>query len=348
MFVNNRSVDGISLSKMSKRKASVTLSNVVGAVKEVHYPGKAIVTFRFDGQDERALLYGEKLLVDGKSESDRQTLYEFVAQGSVLKFTCHSFNNNGEDRCNWFITSAWRLHAYDLGSLAGTTTVHVTFGLTSVLGTVIEVTARHCVISFTNYKGDEENVLALASRIFLGGHRVSSKQSLQSVLHVDDAVTFDATPCDPEENPSGCKWFATVVWRGRRPSQDYDGALEIPQHLNLSNLLGFIKQAAFNPKSAFIKGYGRIIEILNEEYGLALISLRHNHWESMIFHRSAAFLFGLKLTTHNLQEIFKEGDQIRFIAVPAPTNKLMTLWLATQISVAVGSMLTESDLPIIN
>ncbi|XP_049839028.1 uncharacterized protein LOC126284262 isoform X3 [Schistocerca gregaria] len=330
---------------MSKRKSAVTLSNVVGVVKEVHYPGKAIVTFRFDGQEERALLYGEKLLVDGKSESDRQTLYEFVAQGSVLKFTCHSFSNNGEDRCNWFITCAWRLHTYDLGSPAGTTTVNVIFGLNSTLGTVVEVTARHCVLSFINYKGEEENVLALASRIFVGGHRVSSKQSLQSVLHVDDAVTFDATPCEPEEIPSNCKWFATVMWRGRRPLQDYDSALEIPQHLNRSNLLGFIKQAAFNPKSPFIKGYGRIIEILNEEYGLALISLRHNHWESMLFHRSVAFLFGLKLTTHNLQEIFKEGDQIRFIAVPAPTKKLMTLWLATQISVAVGSTLLEGDLP---
>lgn len=44
-------------------------------------------------------------------------------------------------------------------------------------------------------------------------------------LAADDKVQFDAVPCEPSENNSSCPWFATLVWKGKRPSIDYDAAV---------------------------------------------------------------------------------------------------------------------------
>jgi hypothetical protein len=41
-------------------------------------------------------------------------------------------------------------------------------------------------------------------------------------LAVDDKVQFDAVPCEESENDNFCPWFATVVWKGKKPNTDYD------------------------------------------------------------------------------------------------------------------------------
>jgi hypothetical protein len=66
--------------------------------------------------------------------------------------------------------------------------------------------------------------LFLASKLFLFGKRLNTKQNLQTALAVDDKVQFDAVPCEPSENNSSCPWFATLVWKGKKPSIDYDTA----------------------------------------------------------------------------------------------------------------------------
>lgn len=66
-------------------------------------------------------------------------------------------------------------------------------------------------------------------------------------------------------------------------------------------------QLSNNPKSLFIRGQGQILQILNEEFGVALAAMKPNSWESILFHRSACFLFKLNLASHDLTKIFKEG-----------------------------------------
>lgn len=51
---------------------------------------------------------------------------------------------------------------------------------------------------------------------------MNTKQSLQTTLAVDDKVHFDAVPCESSENDSSCPWFATLVWKGKKPNTDYD------------------------------------------------------------------------------------------------------------------------------
>jgi len=68
----------------------------------------------------------------------------------------------------------------------------------------------------------DHNVLFLASKLFLFGKRLNTKQNLQTALAADDKVQFDAVPCEPSENNSSCPWFATLVWKGKKPCIDYD------------------------------------------------------------------------------------------------------------------------------
>jgi hypothetical protein len=81
----------------------------------------------------------------------------------------------------------------------------------------------------------EHNVLFLASKLFLFGKRLSSKQNLQARLNVEDMVHFDAVPCERSENDSSCSWFATLVWKGMKPYTDYDApALSSAEPRNLT------------------------------------------------------------------------------------------------------------------
>jgi hypothetical protein len=67
-------------------------------------------------------------------------------------------------------------------------------------------------------------------------------------------------------------------------------------------------QLVSNPKSVFVRGEGQILKILNEEFGVALAAMKPNNWESVLFHRSACFLFKLNLGSHDLTNIFQEGE----------------------------------------
>jgi hypothetical protein len=68
----------------------------------------------------------------------------------------------------------------------------------------------------------DHSVLFLASKLYLFGKRLNTKQNLQTTLAADDKVQFDAVPCEPSENYSSCPWFATLVWKGKKPCIDYD------------------------------------------------------------------------------------------------------------------------------
>lgn len=310
--------------------ASSYLHNMVGKVIEIHPPFKAIVSFQYRGKPERALLWADKIIIDGKSVPMGEPVERYVKEGSVLKFTCHGFDVSGMDRCGYFVTMAWRQDLSELSSHISNTSVFL--GIYNASGTVSEVSQRQGVITYTDASDKEQNILFLASKLFLFGKRVSARQNLQMTLAVDDKVQFDAVPCEASENDSYCHWFATLVWKGKKPSIEYDNPPTITQP---KNIISEIKYLASNPKSGFVRGEGQILHILNEEYGVALGALKKNNWESILFHRSACFLFKLNLGSHDLTKIFQEGDRIRFIAASAP-KQFITQWVASQITVHVS------------
>lgn len=108
--------------------------------------------------------------------------------------------------------------------------------------------------------------------------------------------------------------------------------MNLPNHVNQLSYLQIIK----NPHSQFIRGKGQIMQVLSEEYGIALgaVNEKQTHWQSILFHRSCASLFKHSLAKTDLQQVFKEGDKIRFIAASAPKG-FSAQWVASHISVDV-------------
>ena len=45
----------------------------------------------------------------------------------------------------------------------------------------------------------------------------SLKLYLGKVLSSGDLLQFEAVPQDAEDNPYKCPWFASLIWRGKRP-----------------------------------------------------------------------------------------------------------------------------------
>ncbi|XP_021939280.1 uncharacterized protein LOC110839413 isoform X2 [Zootermopsis nevadensis] len=192
------------------------LHNMVGKVIKLHLPYKCIVAFKYKGKEERALLRADKIVVDGQYIPMGKSIDGYLHEGSMVGFSCHGFDQSGQDQCGYFVTMAWH---HDPGAADNAKIIH---GIYSARGRVSEVSHRHGVITYVDTNECEHSVLFLASKLFLFGKRLNTKQNLQSTLATDDKVQFDAVPCEKSENDSNCPWFATVVWKGQKPSIDYD------------------------------------------------------------------------------------------------------------------------------
>lgn len=67
-------------------------------------------------------------------------------------------------------------------------------------------------------------MLFLGSKLWIGGKRVQAKAALLSLAGLEEgrSLNFDAVPCDPNDSDGKCSWFATAVWKGRKPVMEYD------------------------------------------------------------------------------------------------------------------------------
>lgn len=66
-----------------------------------------------------------------------------------------------------------------------------------------------------------------------------------------------------------------------------------------------------NPKTVFAQSTGIVMDIINEEYGVILGEFEQNNFQTILFHRSNAFLFKTKLADSKLTEIFMEGKFLK-------------------------------------
>jgi hypothetical protein len=102
----------------------------------------------------------------------------------------------------------------------------------------------------------EHSILFLASKLFLFGKRLNTKQNLQTTLTVEDKVQFDAVPCEQSENDSFCPWFATLVWKGKKPYADYD--VPVSPFAEPRNLMAEIKHVSIYGSRCYRLTYHRI------------------------------------------------------------------------------------------
>jgi len=340
-----------------------------GMVKEIVYPSKAILTFKHAGKDEKAILLVHKLIVDGNSVDEQKLMSDFLKVGDMVEFDGHVYDKggmgSGKDRCNFYAMRAWKASQSKIISKEQMQSGKVGRpAITVGTGWISEIFPRKGVLTFSN-NGQDERVLFLASKVYIFEKRLGTKQSLDQVLAEGDPVQFEAVPQDSSDNPYYCSWFASLVWKGKRPPVD-DNTITATNNISTSGRRGSIGSTGSSESNStegeasstssanssvgighpphptngvnngqldqVVRGRGVIARILDESTGVIWWILRQNHFQSVWFDRKQTFLFGMNLANHDLRETFKSGDPVNFVAVRSrggsPTN-----WVARQVLV---------------
>jgi hypothetical protein len=85
-----------------------------------------------------------------------KTIDGYLREGSTVKFSCHGFDESGEDRCGYFVTMGW---IQDFDNLCNPSTGIDTkgfLGICNVYGTVSEVSHRQGVIIYVDANGGSD------------------------------------------------------------------------------------------------------------------------------------------------------------------------------------------------
>lgn len=158
-------------------------------------------------------------------------------------------------------------------------------------------------------------------------------------------MQFEAVPQDSSDNAYFCSWFASLVWKGRKPFEENP----IPGSTSVGvsgrrGSIGSTGSAESNstegsdsltnnqvsnqnivktgPQSTqVLRGRGHIARIVNESCGLIWWVLQPNHLQSVWFHSENS--------SQDLRHIFKQGDPVKFIAVRSAGGP--THWVAKEI-----------------
>lgn len=91
------------------------------------------------------------MLLQGKS------IDGYLHEGSMVGFSCHGFDQSGQDQCGYFVTMAWH---HDPGAADNAKIIH---GIYSARGRVSEVSHRHGVITYVDTNGELDIYLDLRS-----------------------------------------------------------------------------------------------------------------------------------------------------------------------------------------
>jgi len=340
--------------------------SIAGHIKEIIYPSKAIISFRYNGREEKAILLVHKVMVGSCYVDDHKLMTEVLAVGDLVEFDGHIYDKGGvgnsKDRCNYYAMKAWKVDSCQSKSQDSLQSNSKSSKACTISGTgwISEIFPRKGVLTFDN-NGRDERVLFLASKLYIFEKRLGTKQSLDQVLSLDDPVQFDAGPQDSSDNPHHTAWFAQVVWKGRRPGEaestynnnhhsltarrgsvgstgssesiSTEGSSESLNSPNLARDLPL----AHSLTQQVVRGKGIIAKILDESSGIIWWILRPNHLQSVWFDRKNAFLFGVNLEEQDLGEIFGQGDSVSFIAARSRPGDGPTNWVARQVHVTDGN-----------
>jgi len=334
---------------------------ITGTIKEIIYPSKAIICFKYNGKDEKAILLVHKLISDGVNVDEHKLMSDMVKIGDIIEFDGHIYDKGGfgnsKDRCNYYAMRAWKASQSKVISKEQMMASKAARPpLTVGTGWISEIFPRKGVLTFNN-NGQDERVLFLASKVYIFEKRLGTKQSLDQVLSEGDPVQFEAVPQDSNDNPYYCSWFASLIWKGKRPPFEEPIGLNTANILSVTGRRGSIGSTGSSesistdgssdsitspliprdtsipqgPIEQVIRGKGFIARIIDESCGLIWWVLRPNHFQSVWFDRKHTFLFGMNLSNHDLGETFKQGDPVNFIAARVSSGP--THWVARQVLV---------------
>lgn len=138
--------------------------------------------------------------------------------------------SDGEDQRvrNWMVTTCWKIEPYPIVSYKQ--------GILSTCGIVVSLKKRHGIVE-TN---DQRRVYFIASRYYHFGKRFQASKPLKTGLSINDTIFFDAIPCLKDENEEQCEWFATIVFKGKRPDaeeKNYDTLKPLKAHSDVREVV---------------------------------------------------------------------------------------------------------------
>ena len=139
--------------------------SLTGYVKEIIFQNKAIVYFKLNGKEERAVLLAKMFAVNGKPLEEiikpMQTLADFIKINEAIQFDCHVYDKvgpgSGKDKCNFFVMKACKYGDIWPTTMSTHTTLIPAPPSRSGTGWVSEVTELHGVLTYT-YNGVDQRV----------------------------------------------------------------------------------------------------------------------------------------------------------------------------------------------
>ncbi|XP_045597121.1 uncharacterized protein [Procambarus clarkii] len=315
------------------------LFNQTGTVEEIIWPGKAILTFALHNVEQRVLLWVKCFVHQGKNLEKTDSFVGKLSVGDFLNFDCHVYDKASSDNCQWYAATASKEPPQKSSSKTPVPRVM------NQNGYISELDPGKGVILFDFYD-EEQRVFFLRSKFYHFGKRPASKRSLKEFLSENDPLQFDAEMCEANEENFNCTWFASVVWKGKKPlvsgsiahttmmtgddvtaddsisnvggiNREVPGADEFPSlglPPGLTNKQGY---TAFEVNSNIRKGKGTVLKLFNEECGIALWMIHRNTWETVFFHRKNSYLDSVSLSSFDIQESYSEGTSLEISAVPA-------------------------------
>ena len=205
---------------MNDSNAGRYVFGITGQIKEIIYPSKAILGFKYNGKEEKAILLVHKLHVDNVPVEEHRLMSDFVKVGDIIDFDGHIYDKGGfgnsKDRCNYYAMRAWK--ASQSKVLAKEQMLNGKAGrppLTVGTGWISEIFPRKGVLTFNN-NGQDERVLFLASKVYIFEKRLGTKQSLDQVRQLKKIITSIHIPFS-----GSFRWGPCSIWGGaaRFPGQ---------------------------------------------------------------------------------------------------------------------------------
>jgi len=336
---------------------------ITGTVREIVYPSKAILAFKYNGKEEKAILLVHKFLIDGAAVDEQRLMSDILKIGDVVEFDGHVYDKGGfgqgKDKCNYYAMRAWKACQSKIAAKEHMLAAASKPGVrpTSIEGTgyISEVFPRKGVLVFER-DGSEERVLFLASKFYVFEKRLGTKQSLDQVLSEGDPVQFEAIPQDAADNPHYCSWFASLVWKGKKPfdegllgssappvgvsgrrgsigstgstesiSTEGSGSDSISNNsLNASTSKSISSSSQLQDQ--VIRGRGYVARLLSDNSLLIWWCRQPNHLQSVWFQANQSIL-----SNQDLRMIFKEGDAVKFVCTRSTSVSAPTQWLAREV-----------------
>lgn len=272
--------------------------------------------------------------------TSKQTMADYVKLNDTVSFDCHVYDKGGftgASRCNFYATKAWNLNNCENSSSNSTTVSNLMIkSRPSLSGWVSEIFDRSGVITFCDSNtGLDDRVYFSADKLYLYEKRFGGKYSLSGLLTIGDPINFDAVRMNENEDRSlyhDCYRYASIVWKGKRPSFTVDLALidrpwlsssmafrrdsldsssesDLNADDSCSNSFkdSFILLPTTGQNSGLDHGKGNIAKIFGKS-GILWWKRKVNHFESVWFTADKTFKNGLNLHDQNLGECLKEGE----------------------------------------